>query len=80
MARIPGVDMDSVERYAAAVLAAQSRRYGQPLENHLLYARRPPILKAARGMWAGLDQESTLAPDLVALVNVRVAGLIGCPF
>ncbi|MDQ2806158.1 MAG: hypothetical protein M3Z04_04450 [Chloroflexota bacterium] len=80
MARIPGVDEAAVDSYAAAVFAAQQRNYGQALENHRLYARRPSILKAVRGMWAGLDQSATLAPTLVALLNVRVAGLIGCPF
>ncbi len=80
MARISGVDDAAVDNYAAAVFAAQQRHYGQALENHLLYARRPSILKAVRGMWAGLDQSATLDATLLALLNVRVAGLIGCPF
>ena len=78
MARIAGVDPDAVD--SAAVFAAQRRRYGQVLANNLLYARRPSIYKAARGMWAGLEQSQTLAATLIALLNVRVAGLIGCPF
>ncbi len=80
MARIPEVDPDAVDAYAAAVFEAQRRHYGRPLENHLLYARRPGLLKAVRGMWAGLAQAPTLPETLVSLVNVRVAGLIGCPF
>jgi len=80
MARIAGVDPDAVDGYAAAVFAAQRRRYGRVLANNLLYARRPSIHKAAQGMWAGLEQSQTLAATLIALLNVRVAGLIGCPF
>ncbi len=80
MARIPEVDPDKVDSYAAAVFEAQRRRFGQALENNLLYARRPPIHKAVRGMWAGLEQSPTLDATLVTLLNVRVAGLIGCPF
>lgn len=80
MARIPGIDEAAVDSYAAAVFAAQERLYGHALENHRLYARRPSIFKAVRGMWAGLAQSGALAETLIPLVNVRVAGLIGCPF
>lgn len=80
MTRIDGVDPNDVEPRLAAVLEAQRERWGQPFASHLLYARRPSILRGARGMWAGLDQSGLLEPPLVALVNRRVAALIGCVF
>ena len=80
MARVEGVDPDGVEEATKAVFAAQTRRWGGPLLNHLVYARRPSIFRGARGMWGGLAASGLLHPGLVALVNRRVALLNGCAF
>jgi hypothetical protein len=80
MARIEGVDPEQAEGPIAAVFRAQRERWGAPLLNHLLYARRPTIFRGARAMWSGLDQSGLLDPALVALVNRRVAMLNGCAF
>ena len=80
MARIEGVDPDTVEGPIAAVFKAQRERWGAPLLNHLLYARRPTIFRAVRAMWGGLDQSGLLDPALVALVNRRVAAINQCAF
>ena len=80
MARIEGVDPERVDGAIAAVLAAQAKKWGAPLLNHLIYARRPTIFRGARAMWAGLEQSGLLDRRLVALVNVRVAALNGCEF
>jgi alkylhydroperoxidase family enzyme len=80
MARIDGVDPDQTEGPIAAVFQAQTERWGAPLANHLLYARRPSIFRGARAMWGGLDQSGLLDPGLVALVNRRVAIINGCEF
>ncbi len=80
MARIPGVDPQSVAPRVKAVLDAQAKTWGAPLANHLLYARRPSILRGARAMWAGIDESGLLSPGLVALINRRVAALVGCVF
>lgn len=82
MARIKGVDPDSadLEPRISNVFAAQERQWGAPLGNHLIYARRPTIYLAARGMWAGLGASGLLDPGLAAMVNRRVAALNGCDF
>jgi hypothetical protein len=80
MARIEGVDPERTERRIRAVLEAQAEKWGAPLLNHLLYARRPSIFQGARAMWTGLDASGLLGPGLVALVNRRVAALNGCVF
>ena len=80
MARIEGVDPERVDGAIEAVLAAQAKRWGAPLLNHLIYARRPTIFRGVRAMWAGLEQSGLLDRRLVALVNVRVAALNGCEF
>ena len=80
VARIEGVDPEKTERRVRAVLEAQAKRWGAPLLNHVIYARRPEIFRGARAMWGGLEASGLLDPRLVALVNRRVAALNGCVF
>lgn len=80
MTRIPGVDPESVARPVREVLEAQSRDWGAPLGNHLIYARRPTIFRGVRAMWTGIESSGLIAPALRALVNRRVAFLNGCEF
>ena len=80
MTRIPGVDSASADGYVGKVLDAQAATWGAPLLNHLIYARRPALFKAVRGMWTGLDKDGLLGEALVSLINRRVAALNGCVF
>ena len=80
MARIDGVDPERVDGQIKAVFAAQTKRWGGPLLNHLLYARRPSIFRGARAMWGGLDASGLIDGRLRALLNRRVASLNGCAF
>ena len=80
MSRVDGVNPDRADGYVAKVLAAQAKIWGVPLNNHLIYAKRPDLFRAVRGMWTGLDKDGILGPALVALVNRRVASLNGCVF
>jgi hypothetical protein len=80
MTRIDGVDPEQADGPMAAVFRAQTERWGAPLANHLLYARRPTLFRGVRGMWGGLDQSGLLDPRLVALLNRRVAIVNRCEF
>ena len=80
MARIAGVEAERAEGYVKRVFAAQARRWGAPLLNHLLYARRPSIFRGARAMWQGIEESGLIDARLQALVNRRVAALNGCEF
>jgi hypothetical protein len=81
VARIEGVRPAEVgDEYVAKVLAAQAKRWGAPLLNHLVYARRPSIFRGARGMWTGIDASGLIDGKLTALVNRRVAFLNRCEF
>ncbi|GAC1309962.1 MAG: hypothetical protein NVSMB19_23980 [Vulcanimicrobiaceae bacterium] len=78
--RVAGIDPASAAGPVRAVLDAQTARYGAPLANHLIYARRPTIFRGARAMWSGLSASALLEPALVALLNRRVALINGCEF
>jgi hypothetical protein len=81
VARIEGVrPTEAGDQYVRNVLDAQARRWGAPLLNHLVYARRPSIFRGVRGMWTGLDASGLIDAGLVALVNRRVAALNRCEF
>ena len=80
MARIEGVNPDQAQGQIKAVFEAQRKRWGAPLLNHLLYARRPTIFRGVRAMWTGLDSSGLIDGKLVALINRRVAAINGCAF
>ena len=78
--RIKGVTPEEADGYARRVFEAQTRKWGAPLTNHLVYARRPTIFRGARAMWQGLGGSGLVDPKLAALVNRRVAAINGCEF
>jgi hypothetical protein len=80
MARVPDVDPGAIDPQVHAVLEAQRKQWGGPLFNHLIYARRPSIFRAVRGMWSGIDTSGLIEEPLKALLNRRVAFLNGCEF
>jgi hypothetical protein len=80
MTRIKGVNADEADGYVKQVFDAQAKKWGAPLLNHLVYARRPTIFRGARGMWTGIDSSGLIDPRLQALLNRRVASINGCVF
>ena len=80
MARIEGVNPALAVGYIKRVFDAQAAKWGAPLLNHLVYARRETIFRGARGMWQGLEGSGLIDGTLQALVNRRVAYLNGCEF
>ena len=54
---------------------------GVALYPYLFYARNPAYFRAAKAMWAALQQETRRVPvTLRALLNRRVASWNGCEF
>ena len=80
MARVANADVQEADKYIKTVLEAQAKDWGNPLLNHLVYARRPSIFKGARAMWTGIDASGLIDASLRALINRRVAFLNGCEF
>jgi alkylhydroperoxidase family enzyme len=80
MARVANADVAAADKSIRAVLDAQTRTWGAPLLNHLVYARRPTIFRGARAMWTGIEASGLIDPGLRALLNRRVAALNGCEF
>ena len=79
-ARIGPAAQDKIEPSTQAVLDGQARKWGAPLVNHMIYARRPSIFRGVRAMWSGLGGSGLIPGQMQALVNRRVAALNGCEF
>lgn len=80
MARIESVKPEEADSYARKIFAAQADKWGAPLLNHLLHARRPTIFRGVRAMWTGIEASGLIDGRLQSLINRRVAALNGCEF
>ena len=80
MARVANANIETADKYVKTVLEAQAKDWGDPLLNHLVYARRPSIFKGARAMWIGIEASGLIDPGLRGSINRRVAFLNGCEF
>jgi hypothetical protein len=72
MTHIEGVNPARTERRVRSVLEAQVEKWGAPLSNHLLYARRPSIFRGARAMLSRAPSGGCGAPRIaVPAICVR---------
>jgi len=79
--RIPPVDVETLPDDLRETLEEQRKLRGAPLHPYLFYARNPAYFRAAKEMWAAMQQETTRVPAaLRALLNRRVAWWNGCEF
>jgi len=79
--RIPPVDVETLPDDLRETLEEQRKLRGAPLYPYLFYARNPAYFRAAKAMWAALQQETKRVPvTLRALLNRRVASWNGCEF
>jgi hypothetical protein len=56
------------------------RAFGFVLNPTGIFAYRPPIQAAARALGRSVAKDGVLTPELRALICVRVATMVGCPF
>ena len=75
------VDVETLPDDLRETLEEQRKLRGAPLDPYLFYARNPAYFRAAKAMWAALQQETKRVPvTLRALLNRRVASWNGCEF
>ena len=79
MPRVRGISKEQVtDADILRVFERQGNNYGAVLYNHAVLARRPAIFRGFRAMWDGLQQSGLIGARLACLLNVRVAGIVGC--
>lgn len=80
MTRIRPLQQHEAHPDAQPALDQDVRAFGMVLNPTGVMAYRPPILVAARALGRSVAKDGVLPPGLRALVCVRVAMLVGCPF
>src|SRR5260370_3971996 len=79
--RIPPVDFETCPDDLREELEEQRKLWGVPLYPYLFYARHPAYFRAAKKMWAALQEDAKRVPaTLRALLNRRVAWWNGCAY
>jgi AhpD family alkylhydroperoxidase len=79
--RIPPVEVATCPGDLRETLEEQRDLWGAPLHPYLFYARHPAYFRAAKTMWAALQDDARRVPaTLRALVNRRVAWWNGCEY
>ncbi len=79
--RVKGQPMYSVPWYLRPFFWNQKRKYGQPLEAALVWARRPRLFMAVALLYGALDRKrSAVSPVVRSLVTVRVSQINHCRF
>jgi AhpD family alkylhydroperoxidase len=79
--RIAPVDAEACPDDLRETLDEQRRLWGAPLYPYLFYARHPAYFRAAKAMWAALQEEAERVPAMLrALLNRRVAWWNGCEY
>jgi AhpD family alkylhydroperoxidase len=79
--RIPPVDVETCPDDVRETLEEQSKLWGAPLHPYLFYARHPAYFRAAKAMWAALQDDAKRVPGtLRPLLNRRVAWWNRCEY
>ena len=80
MARIKEITQDGGDPVLAPQFASEREYFGDLLNPTKVMAHCPPILAAAKNLYASIDESGLLPVTLLSLVYARVAALNGCPF
>jgi len=80
MERVRSLTRDEAAPEAQASFDRDEAAFGLVLNPTKVMAHRPSILAASKGLSRSVSVDATLPADLRALVCVRVATLVGCPF
>jgi hypothetical protein len=80
VSRIDPLSREQAHPDAQPFFDQDERAFGIVLNPTGVLAYRPPILAAARALGRSVSKDATLPAGLRALICVRVATLVGCPF
>jgi alkylhydroperoxidase family enzyme len=78
--RVREVDEPGDDPILQDLYAKEQEAFGFVLNTTRVLAQRPGILRAVKLLGASIDRSGLLSKELIALVNLRVALINGCPF
>ena len=80
MPRVREIDEPGDDPILKETFAREQELFGFVLNPTKVQAHTPGIMKAAKQLSLAVDRSALLPKELLALVNVRVALINGCPF
>ena len=80
MGRIAGVGRQEAGLFAKFAYFMTKRRLGRVITPITITAHHPRLLRAYAHMELGQEAARTVPAQLKALVQVKVAMMVGCPF
>lgn len=80
MARIEGISDKQASVFTRTVYGAVRRKIGRVPEPVRITAHQPRLLAAVGGMEMAQEAMRSVDPVVKALVGIKTAMLIGCPF
>ncbi|HXU91532.1 MAG TPA: hypothetical protein VFQ62_21990 [Methylomirabilota bacterium] len=80
MPRVREIEEPGDDPILAETFARERELFGFVLNPTKVQAHTPGIMKAAKQLSLAVDRSGLLPKELLALVNVRVALINGCPF
>jgi alkylhydroperoxidase family enzyme len=80
MPRVSQIDTDGGDPILKELFAREREVFGDLLNPTKVLAHCPPILQGAKRLSQAVQDSGLLDPGLLALVNLRVALINGCPF
>ena len=80
MPRIRPLTREEAHPGAQRFFDQDEKHFGFVLNPTGVFAYRPPVLEAARALGRSVGKDGALTTGLRALICVRVAMLVGCPF
>jgi hypothetical protein len=80
MPRIRLISMEEASPYTRQLMEQDIAQYGYVFPGTGIYGHAPTIQEGHRALNAGITAAGRISPQLRALMNVRVASIVGCPF
>ena len=80
MPRIRQVTAEEAAPLTRELMEQNLDQYGFVLPGTAIYGHAPSIQEGTRALDAGITAAGRIPKQLRALVNVRVASIVGCPF
>ena len=80
MARIPALTREQASPDVHALYDANLAAFGQIMNTTGIWAHRPTIQLGVKALADGIQKSGLISDKLRCLINVRIAGQVGCGF
>ena len=80
MTRVHALTREEAPRDVRSLYDANVKAFGQVLNTTGIWAYRPTIQLGVKALADGIQQSALIPDKLRCLINVRIAGLVGCGY